>query len=149
MLIKFQGKNRELRMTYKSIHFLELAFEKSYIEFIANQTPFNQSLYLFWAMLQNDPDFEGADMVKISELLQESLDSYEFTLTEYFDKVNASYQSSLIVKQLFEKEPNPDEELSPRGFGGRRVSALGRKILHGPMLRLRNFSQRFLDKHSI
>lgn len=48
MLIKFQGKNRDLRMTYKSIHFLELAFGESYVEFIHKQTPFNQSLYLFW-----------------------------------------------------------------------------------------------------
>lgn len=149
MLIKFQGKNRELRMTYKSIHFLELAFGESYIEFIAGQTPFNQSLYLFWAMLQNDSDFEGKDVLEMSELLQESLDNYEFTLTEYFEKVNESYQSSLIIKQLFEKEPNPDEEQSPRYLGGRRFSAFGRKILHGIMFRLRNTSQRFLDKHSL
>lgn len=149
MLIKFQGKNRELRMTYKSIHFLELAFGESYIEFVAKQTPFNQSLYLFWAMLQNDPEFEGKDVLAISELLQNSLDAYEFTLTEYFAKVNSSYQSSLIIKQLFEKEPNPDEESLPSNFGGHRVSAFGRKVLHGIMFRLRNISQRFLDKHSV
>lgn len=147
MLIKFQGKNVDLRMTYKSIHFLELAFGKAYIDFIAEQTPFNQSLYLFWAMLQNYPEYEGKDVLEVSELLQTSLDSYEFTLTEYFDKVNKSYQSSLIIKQLFEKEPNPDEEDSPRGFRGRRVSAFGRKILHDLMRRLRNTSQRFLDKY--
>lgn len=149
MLIKFQGKNRDLRMTYKSIHFLELAFGESYVEFIHKQTPFNQSLYLFWAMLQNDKDIEGKDVLEVSELLQQSLDNYEFTLTEYFEKVNESYQSSIIIKQLFEKEPNPDEEQSPRGFGVRRVSAFGCKVLHGFMFRLRNISQRFLDKHSI
>lgn len=149
MIIKFQGKNRELKLTYKSIHFLELAFGQSYVEFIGEQTPFNQSLYLFWAMMQNDPEFSGMDVLEISDMLQESLDSYEFTLPEYFDKVNKSYQASVIVKQLFEKEPNPDEEPSPRGFGGRRFSAFRRKVLHDLMLRLRNRCQRFLDKHSI
>lgn len=149
MIIKFQGKNRELKLTYKSIHFLELAFGQSYAEFILEQTPFNQSLYLFWAMMQNDPEFSGKDVLEISELLQQSLDNYEFTLTEYFEKVNKSYQQSVIVKQLFEKEPNPDEEASPRGFGGRRVSALGRKILHGIVFRLRNRCQRLLDKYSV
>lgn len=149
MLIKFQGKNIDLRMTYKSIHFLELAFGKAYIDFVAEQTPFNQSLYLFWAMLQNIPEYEGKDVLEVSDFLQKSLDEYEFTLTEYFEKVNQSYQSSIIIKQLFEKEPNPDEEKSPRNVGGRRFSAFRRKVLHGIMLRLRNFSQRFLDKHSL
>lgn len=149
MIIKFQGKNRELRLTYKSIHFLELAFGKAYIEFISEQTPFNQSLYLFWAMMQNDSEFSGKDVLEMAELLQQSLDSYEFTLTEYFDKVNQSYQSSTLVKQLFEKEPNPDEEASPRNFGVRRVSAFGRKVLYDIVRRLRNRCQRLLDKHSI
>lgn len=146
MIIKFQGKNIELKMTYKSIYLLEIAFEESYSSFIQEQTQFNQSLYTFWAMLQNEPEYYGMPVDEVAMLLQDSLERYEFTLDEYFDKVNRSYQNSIIVKQLFELE-SPQE--LPRRGGGGKASAFGRKVFYGIMLRLRNFSQRLLDKHSL
>lgn len=144
MIIKFQGKNRSLKMTYYSIHLLELAFQEPYANFIMEQTPFNQSLYCFWAMIQNDSDFEGLSVPEIADLLDESLELGEFTLEEFFEKVNKSYSDSLIVQQLFKKSGND----SPRGRGDESSPALRHKILHAIMRKLRDFSQRFLDKHS-
>ncbi|WVP83173.1 hypothetical protein NENIHHPF_00014 [Enterococcus phage EF_FB] len=40
MIIRFQGKDLNLRLTYKSIHFLELAFDQDYASFIAEQNTF-------------------------------------------------------------------------------------------------------------
>lgn len=146
MIIRFQGKDLNLRLTYKSIHFLELAFDQDYASFIAEQTPFNQSLYIFWAMLQNEADYEGVSVLDVAELLQDSLDSYEFTLEEYFDKVNSSYASSILVKQLFKNNTSS----LPRGGGRRgRASEARRKILYGIVYRLRNTFQRLLDKYTV
>lgn len=147
MIITFRGKDIELKMTYKSIHYLEMAFDKAYTEFLLEQTEFNQTLYIFWAMLQNDPEYMGKSVSEVADLLQESLEAYEFTLAEYFTKVNQSYQSSVLVKQLFETD-GKDNFPSDGGRQG-RASIIGRKVLHGIMFRLRNFSQRFLDKHSL
>lgn len=143
MIIRFQGKNRSLKMTYYSIHVLELAFQEPYANFIMEQTPFNQSLYCFWAMIQNDSDFEGLSVPEVADLLDESLDKGEFTLEEYFEKVNKSYSDSLIVQQLFKKSGN-----SPRGGGERNSPTRRHKVLHAIMRKLRDFSERFLEKHS-
>lgn len=142
MIIQFQGKNRNLKMTYFSIHLLELAFSQPYANFIMEQTPFNQSLYCFWAMIQNDKEFEGLSVPQIADLLDESLEKEEFTLQEYFDKVNKSYSDSLIVQQLFKKSGS--ENPSGRGEGN---SPTRGKVLHAIMRRLRNFAKRFLEKH--
>lgn len=145
MIIKFQGKNRSLKMTYYSIHVLELAFQEPYANFIMEQTPFNQSLYCFWAMIQNDSDFEGLSVPEIADLLDESLEAGEFTLDEFFDKVNKSYSDSLIVQQLFKKAGSE----SPRVRGEGNSPVVKRKILHAVMRRLRDFAERFLEKHPL
>ena len=146
-MITFQGKNIELKMTYKSIHLLEVAFDQAYIEFIAEQTNFNQSLYIFWAMLQNEPEYYGMTVGDVADLLQDSLEKYEFTLQEYFLKVDDAYTKSIVVKQLFDTPDEPSE--LPRRGGRGKASAFGRKVLYDLMRRLRNLSQRFLDKHSV
>ena len=97
-------------------------------------------------MLQNESDYEGVSVLDVAELLQDSLDSYEFTLEEYFDKVNSSYASSILVKQLFKNSTGS----LPRGGGRRgRASEARRKILYGIVYRLRNTFQRLLDKYTI
>ena len=147
-MITFRGKNIQLKFTYKSIHLMELAFEQPYSTFVEEQTEFNQSLYVFWAMLQNEPDYFGVSVTDVAELLQQSLEEYEFTLPEYFAKVNKAYQDSVIVKQLFETDPD-SQPLPRRGGRQSRASVIRRKVFYGIMRRLRNFSQRFLDKHSM
>lgn len=143
MLLKFQGKNLDLKFTYLSIHYIEVAFDKAYMQFLAEQTPMNQNLYLFWSMLQNDKEYRGITVEQTAELVEASLNAYDFTLTEYLDTVNKVYQDSIIVKQLFETENTPE---NPRRGGVGKVSAAGRKILYGIMRRLRNTCQRLLDK---
>lgn len=140
MIINFQGKNRSLKMTYFSIHMLEIAFQEPYANFIMEQTPFNQSLYAFWAMIQNEEEFNGFTVPQIANLLEDSLENGEFTLDEYFEKVNKSYADSLVVQQLFKQS-------SPRGRGEENSPAR-RKVFYGIMRRLRNFLDRFLAKHS-
>lgn len=144
MIIQFQGKNRNLKMTYYSIHLLELAFQQPYANFILEQTNFNQSLYCFWAMIQNDKEFEGLSVPQIADLLDDSLEKGEFTLEEYFEKVNKSYSDSLIVQQLFKKTGS---DSNPRGRGERN-SPSPSKILLAIMRRLRDFSNRVLAKYS-
>lgn len=141
MMIYFQGKNRSLKMTYYSIHVLELAFQEPYANFIMEQTPFNQSLYCFWAMIQNEEEFRGYTVPQIADLLEKSLEESEFTLEEYFDKVNKSYSDSLVVQQLFKAPSNPRD-------GGEENSPSKSKILYGAMRRVRNFCNRVLAKHS-
>lgn len=141
MIIYFQGKNRPLKMTYYSIHVLELAFQEPYANFILEQTPFNQSLYAFWAMIQNEEEFRGSTVPQITDLLEDSLEKGEFTLDEYFEKVNTSYADSLVVQQLFKPTSNP----RGRGEGN---SPTRRKVFYGVVRRFRDWLDRLLAKHS-
>lgn len=141
MRIKFQGAEYNLRFTYKSIYYLETAFPESYITTLQGLTDFNSTLFIFWAMIINEPNFNSLSIEETAELIQISLDTKEFTIDELFSKVADSYSDSTIVEQLFKN--------SPRGGGRReRASETRRERFYGSLRRLVYRFQRFLDKHS-
>lgn len=141
MLIKINDKQYMLEFTYKSIYFLEVAFEKPYIETLGEQTPYNQQLMTFWSMMINEEEFKNHDIMQMAEVVQESLERGDFDINEFFDKVNKAYLDSTIVKQIFDLP-------SDSGRRGRASENKDRRgLFHGIMSRLANRFRGFLEKY--
>lgn len=141
-LITIRGKQRELKFTYKSMYYLEVAWDEEYLSKLLTYTPTIQTNYLFYAMLVNIPEFEGITLDGTLELIQECLENNDFDMEEYFTKVSKAHTNSMLVNQLF-KQSTPSGSV-----GTEQADETRRGGIFSVVRGIRNYCTRVLVKYA-
>jgi predicted peroxiredoxin len=103
------GKERELRLTFRSLKALESHYGKSIekvFEEDIKKAGLNEVSVLMWACLRK----EKFTLNKIDDLIEDAIENGELTLTELSEKMKAAIEGSNVIKGVKAAEESTDEE---------------------------------------
>lgn len=113
MFIKLNGKEYELKFTYRTIRYLEnyygmgisAIFKKLDMESIDALTTF------IWAMLKREEDWKNKTVDDVAEALENEIEAEELNLFKLAETLEAVISSSTILKQM----GNADKKTGKKG----------------------------------
>lgn len=110
-LFEYKGKQYDLRFTYKSIVYLEGAFQKPYMR-VVSEAKDSELLYrLFWACTRHLDDFKHVTPVDCLDIIDEIIVHGTTTYNMLQSLVQEAFIESVYVKQFLEsvQDATPSE----------------------------------------
>lgn len=102
MFIKLNGKEYELKFTYRAIRNLEKYYGRGISKISAeiDMESIDALTVFIWAMLKRENDWQSKTVDDVAEALDNAIESGELELSKIGDVLNNAVNESMVVKQM-------------------------------------------------